>query len=112
MTAIKRDVPFEIIRHRGIQNRGQLPDRTWVYGMDKIFFEEVKKMVPVAPYDDFFIYELPKKYPGPRWVCSCGSMAVCAGYSAYEQDASAQGLLFVCYSHSTTGHHLNGSRWI
>jgi hypothetical protein len=112
MTANKHDTPFQIIRHRGQPKEGWLPDRTKVYALDKIFFEEVKKFVVVAPYSDHFIYEVPAKYKGPRWRCSCGSFAVCSGYSAYEQDASASGLMFLCYAHSTTGVHLGGSKWI
>ena len=114
MTATKKPAPFQIIRHRGKPKEGTLPDGTKVYAQDKFWFEEVGKLVPAAPYHDAFIFEVTDvRIKGPRFRCSCGSFAVCAGYSAYEKDASPQNLLFVCYQHATTGQHATGgTRWI
>jgi hypothetical protein len=113
VTVTKQDAPFQIIRHRGIQNRGQLADRTWVYGQDKFFIQEWGRFVPVAPYDDHFIYEVTNvKDKGSSFRCSCGSVAVISGYSAYLNDASQQGLLILCHVHASTGVHLGGSKWI
>jgi hypothetical protein len=113
MTAPKKPTPFSIIRHRGIQNRGQLPDGTWVYGMDKIFVEEWGGFVSVAPYDSHFIYKMPDSILGSTYVCSCGSPSIVVGLSGYVHDASPQGKLFVCMEHSNTGRHLKGGvRWV
>lgn len=112
MTATKKDTPFEIIRHYGKHDEGHLPDGTKVYGQSRIWFDEVNRYVPVAPYDDHFIYEVPDRIIGPKWRCSCGSVAVCSGYSGYKDSASQQGLLFVCLEHANTGLHLGGSKWL
>jgi hypothetical protein len=111
MTANKKPASFEIIRHRGQPREGYLPDGTKVYARDKLWFEG--KFVPVAPYDDHFIYEVEDvTNKGSTWRCSCGSFAVCSGYSAYKDAASQQGLLILCHVHATTGAHLGGSKWI
>lgn len=114
MTATKKPPPFQIIRRRGLPKEGMLPNRTKVYAQDKFFFEEIGKFIPAAPYDDHFLFEVNDvRIVGPRFRCSCGSFAVVAGYSSYKQDASEQGLLFVCHQHATTGQHATGgSRWI
>jgi hypothetical protein len=113
MTVEKKPAPFNIVRHRGMQDRAQLPDGTWVEKQDKIWFDMVSGFVPVAPYDDHFLYELPVKYKGASVRCTCGSFAVVAGYSAYKGDASQQGLLYVCYQHSNFGTHLGGNaKWV
>lgn len=108
---------FNIIRHRGVLNKAQLPDGTWVERMDKIFIPEVGRFIPCAAYDDHFIYEIPQKlakmYPGPSYKCTCGAAAGWTGPSGYILDASAQGLMFVCLIHAQTGlHATGGARWI
>lgn len=113
MTANKHDTPFQIIRHYGQHNRGTLPDGTKVYGQSKIWFDEVNRYVLVAPYDEHFIYVVDRvSNKGATWRCSCGSPAVCAGYSGYKDSASQQGLLIVCLEHANTGLHLGGSKWL
>jgi len=113
MTATKKETPYQIIRHRGKPTEGYLPDGTKVYAQDKIYFIEVSRFVPVAPYDEHFIYEVTDvTNKGARWRCTCGSSAVCAGYSGYKDAASQQGLLFVCLQHANTGLHFGGSKWI
>ena len=113
MTANKKPAPFQIIRHYGKHNEGTLPDGTKVYGKSKIFFDEVNRFVPVAPYSEHFVYEVTnQRNLGARWRCSCGSPAVCAGYSGYKDNASQQGLLIVCLEHANTGLHFGGSQWI
>ena len=102
-----------VIRRRGQFNKGQLPDGTWVERPDKLYVPEWGRFVPTAPYDEHFLYEVPPKYRGAAIRCTCGSFGVVAGYSAYKDDASQQGLLVVCYAHANTGRHLDGgSRWI
>lgn len=110
----KKPTPFSIIRHRGTPDRGQLPNGEWVYKRTKIWVElpNYQGLVPVAPYDDHFIYEMPKGHLGPMYRCSCGATAVVAGYSAYKDSGSEQGLLWVCSAHSNNGTHLGQSKWI
>jgi len=102
-----------VIRYRGTPNKGQLPDGTWVYKQDRFYIREWNRHVRAAPYDNHFLYEMPSRYKGPAFRCSCGSFAVIAGYSSYATAASEQGLLVVCYWHATFGTHVTGeSRWI
>ena len=108
---------FNIIRHRGMLNKAQLPDGTWVERMDKIFVPEMGVFLPVVDDPDHFIYEIPKKlihlYPGPAYKCTCGSIGVFFGPSGYSWGASPQGLMFGCLVHMQTGHHATGgTRWI
>jgi len=113
MTVEKKQAPFQIIRHRGLQDRGQLPDGRWVYREKVIWADTMEKLIPTAPYEHHFLYEVPLKYKGASVRCTCGSFAVIAGYSAYKSDASQQGLLYVCWQHSNFGTHLKeGSRWV
>lgn len=113
MTATKKDAPFTIIRHRGLQNRGQLPDGRWVYRQEKIWVPEWERFIPTAPYEEHFIYKMPDDVKGPDVVCSCGSFCVIAGYSAYKDAASQQGLLYVCHQHSITGLHFgSNAKWV
>lgn len=109
----KKPVSFQIIRHRGQVNRGQLPDGRWIYRAEKIYVPEWNRFIPTAPYDNHFIYEAPKDMIGNTALCSCGSIAVISGYSAYKDDASQQGLLYVCNNHANLGVHINGgNRWV
>ena len=108
---------FTIIRYRGQPSKLQLPDGTWVYKEDKFFIPEYKTFVPVAPYDDHFIYQIPEhlasKYPGSIYRCSCGAAGIISGVSGYVLDASAQGLMMLCMVSAQTGVHSNGgTRWI
>jgi hypothetical protein len=113
MTTTKKPFSFHIIRHRGQVNRGQLPDGRWVYRTEKIYIPEWNRFIPTAPYEEHFLYELPVQDKGPSVRCSCGSFGVIAGYSAYKDHASQQGLLYVCYQHSNFGVHLKGgTKWI
>ena len=108
-----KEKKITLIRHRGQLNKGQLPDKTWVERQEKIFVPEWGRFVPTAPYSEHFLYEVPPKYHGAAYRCSCGSFGVISGYSSYKDDASQQGLLIVCHAHATTGIHLSGgSRWI
>ena len=113
MTAEKKPTPFQIIRHRGQVNRGQLPDGRWVQREEKIWIPEWGRFIPTAPYSEHFIFTVPEQYKGSAMICSCGSPAVVSGYSAYKDAASQQGLLVVCLSHSNTGLHMTGGiKWV
>lgn len=108
---------FNIIRHYGQPDRLQLPGGEWVFKQDKFFILEYGGFVPVAPYSDHFLYAIPdklaKKYPGPVYRCSCGSIGIVTGPSGYVWDASPQGKMFVCMNHATYGvHATGGTRWI
>jgi len=103
---------FNIIRKAGVPNKGQLPNGVWVYGQDKFYIDTYNAMIPVAPYSDHFIYELPSQYKGSKYRCSCGSPAVVVSYTGYVGDASPQGKLMVCMAHATDGKHIGGSIWI
>lgn len=109
---------FSIIRHRGQVNKAQLPNGDWVERPEKGFFiPEAGRFIHAAPYEEHFIYEIPKHlanlYPGPIYRCTCGSAAGWVGHSGYVLDASAQGLMFVCLTHAQTGKHSNGgTQWI
>lgn len=104
---------FSVIRYRGDPKRATTLDGHNVYRADQIFCEEVGGFVPCASYSEHFIYKNPSKRPGTsKYMCTCGSMAVIAGVSAYQGMASPQGLMLVCYLHSTFGHHSNTSKQI
>ena len=114
MTPEKAVHSFQIIRRAGEVNKAQLPDGTWVERSEKLFVPELGGFLPCASYDNHFIYEIPKKvahlYPGSWYMCTCGSMAVYAGLSGYVHDASPQGKMFLCFRHSNTGKHADGSK--
>ena len=113
MTTEKKPSPFQIIRHRGQVDKGQLPDKRWVHRAEKVFIPEWGRFINTAPYSEHFLYEMPEGEIGNTVRCSCGSIAVIAGYSSYKDDASQQGLLYVCNNHANMGVHLDGgSRWI
>jgi len=111
MTKVKPPL-FNIIRHYGQKNEAMLPDGTKVYRKDQIYVPEWNGFVPCAQYDDHFIFEVPKKFKVSSFLCSCGSIAVAAGVSGYQLDASPQGKLLICYYHSIYGYHAGGSKWI
>lgn len=109
-----------ILKRRGVPGVGTLPDGTKVYKTDKFWVPEYSRFISCTDYgetDGHFIYEIPeklaKRFPGPVYRCSCGSMAVISGWTAYEYGASPSGLMFICQEHATTGQHATGgSRWI
>lgn len=101
---------FNIIRRYGDANHGTSPLGFEVYRTESIFVPEYRRFVTCAPYDNHFIYEIPKKYKNtPAYMCSCGGMAVISGLSSYLGDASPSGLMLVCYNHATFGKHADGT---
>jgi hypothetical protein len=113
---------FNIIRQAGEPQKGKLPDGTVVHRLTEIAEEETMPDGTVgfsinkcAPYDNHFIYRVPDKVKGPRYCCSCGSMAVLTGSKSYKALGSAQGRMWVCHVHTLTsiqtGHgvHADGS---
>lgn len=114
-----KEIRFAIIKHFNSPNSATTLDGYTVRRQDKIFIKWLKRFVVCAPYDNHFIYIDPlfEKRDG-RWfaMCTCGSPAVIAGYNAYRKDASptsgdgiVPGEMLVCYFHSNTGRHSDGS---
>jgi|YelNatPaOPRAMG01_1025707.scaffolds.fasta_scaffold232255_1 hypothetical protein len=114
-----RKIRFSIIKHFNSPNSAVTLDGYTVRRQNKIFIRELGRSVVCAPYDNHFIYLDPVfNQKGGRWfaMCTCGSPAVIAGYNAYKKDASPTsgddilpGEMLVCYFHSNTGRHSDGS---
>lgn len=112
---------FNIIRYRGRPNFAKIEVKNR-YGKEEVLEitrrewmldSRTNQIVPCAPYDDHFLFELPNRVPGPRFQCTCGSMAGWVGSNVYAHDASPQGALFVCLHHAEYGVHSGGqSRWV
>lgn len=97
-----------IVRQIGKPKEFTLSDGKKIVAKDKIWIPEYGRFVKTAPYDNASIYETGYTEVGsPPYLCTCGSVAVIIGWDAYKQDASPQGLLFVCLIHAQTGHHAN-----
>lgn len=70
---------FNINRHYGAPKKVVLENGTIVERAEAIFVPEYGVMVPVAPYDNHFIYENPDKSEGSSvYLCTCGNPAVIA----------------------------------
>lgn len=109
-----KKIRFSIIRHRGQPTEARLPDGRTVHRAPKLFFVEYGGFIPCAPYDDHFIYEMPRDIINvPSIVCTCGFPAAIVSYSGYIRDASPQGKLVVCLHHANYGiHATGGSKWV
>lgn len=106
---------FNIIKHAGQAVTATTSDGYTVHRSNELFVKEFGRFITCAPYDEHFIYENPINKSGQAsFMCTCGAPAVVAGGSAYEKDASLQGLMFVCLLHASMGHHSNQGRqrWI
>jgi len=103
---------FNIIKFKGDPNKVTLVDGTVVQNdkSDFIFVPEYGAMIRKAPYDNFFVFEVPKHiFPAPSYMCACGGLACFIGSRAYAHLGSPEGLMLVCMSHTSTGHHADGS---
>lgn len=113
---------FSIIKRYLSPNSAETLDGHIVKREDRIFLRDPSqwiRWVACAPYDNHFIYKDPEYDNGTlgrsALMCTCGSMAVIAGYNAYRKDASPAtdsknpGELLVCYFHANTGKHADGS---
>lgn len=99
-----------IVRQVGKPKRFRTYDGKWVQAKDKIFIPEYRSHVVCAPYDNHTIYETGLTAEGTMpYMCTCGSIAVIVGWDAYKQQASPQGMLFVCLMHTTYGKHADHS---
>lgn len=107
---MSKPVPFNIIRFKGGPTTVTLYDGTVIHKSKEefIFVPEFGGTVRKAPYDVHFLFELPKKTKGPSYMCSCGSHAVFIGSKAYAHLGSPEGMLLVCWHHTTFNKHSDG----
>lgn len=105
---------FNIIRHYNSPNKGEYRGII-VHRQEKLWVPDYG-FVTCAPYDDHFIFEVPKHLIDSTYRCTCGAPAVIVGFGAYAQDASpskTSGYMLLCMLHSQYGHHATGGdRWI
>lgn len=69
---------------------------------EHLFVMEFRALIPTAPYDDHFVFEVPKsrKRAGlSEYLCTCGANAVVA---TPEKES---GRMFVCLFNATYGYH-------
>lgn len=103
-----RKVRFTQIRVRNDLNTAETVDGERVERQESIFIPEVGAFVKCAPMDNHFIFETKKKN---RWsfMCTCGGPAVIVGSKAYSHLGSPEGQMLVCYIHTLSNKHLDGS---
>lgn len=112
----KKHITF--IKHRGSPGEATLFDGSKVYRQKDIYVPSLKRNVETAPYDNHFVYVVPKHIPGWGLLCTCGGPAVYVGALAYEQhgsptsggDGKYPGELVVCMTHTESGKHADGNR--
>ncbi len=75
-----------------------------------MFIPEWGTEVMCAPYDNHFIFEVPKRIKGVSLMCSCGSPAVTVGAKAYAHLSDHKDAMLVCYHHTALGTHSDGSK--
>jgi hypothetical protein len=100
---------FDIVHHIGTQNEATLSNGRKVHRLERIYVKEMRAMIPVASYDNHFIFET--KMPHMvSFMCTCGGPAIIVGNFVYEKDASPEGAMFVCLTHAQTGRHADGAQ--
>jgi hypothetical protein len=106
-----KNIRFSLVRSVH-PNRVTLEDGSIAYRSEKVIVPQFGEIV-CAPYDNHFVFLDPHKPKRKEryWfaMCSCGGPAVIGGVSSYRQFGSPQGLMLVCYFHSSTGRHGDGS---
>lgn len=93
--------PFNVIKHRG-DPQGAEFEGVPIKRETKIFIPEWGFFVNCAPYDNHFVFEVPRgrKRKGiSEYMCTCGAAAVVSNPESINQR------LFVCLLHATYGHH-------
>jgi hypothetical protein len=112
MTANKKPTPFNIIKFKGSPTTVTLYDGTVIQKSSDefVYVPEYYGLVRKAPYDNHFLFELPKKLKGPSYMCSCGSAAVFIGSNAYAHLGSREGMMLVCHHHTTFNVHADGAK--
>lgn len=113
---------FNIVHHLGEPNVATTPDGVKVHRKKSVWIDSINgergRFVTCVPYDNHFVFIDPnwKKIPD-RWFafCTCGGPAVIVGSNAYKKDGSPatdstiKGEMLICYIHSNSGHHADGS---
>ena len=108
----------KIVHHIGEVNKAEIvygKKRYKIERQESVFVHDpsnnTAEMVVCAPYDNFFVFLLPKEVVGWFAMCACGSPAVIVGYNAYKNDASPTdtGKMLVCHFHASTGRHADNS---
>ena len=101
---------MHIVRNVGSPNTAIDQNGRHVFREEKIYVPELNYFVPTAPYDQHFVFDTHSKKKGQAcYLCTCGSIAVIVGNVVYKNDASPEGVLFVCWNHATYGRHSDGS---
>ena len=100
---------FNIVRQINSPTKATLFDGTVVHRQEKIFVPEYQGEVRCSPYDNFFVFAVPKAITGPAYLCSCGGMAHFIGSKQYAHLGSAEGMMLTCMLHTSTGFHSDGS---
>lgn len=108
--------PKAIVKVVGDLQQATLIDGTVVHRTESIYVDGFG-LIPCAPYELHFIYELPKHFKGWGLMCTCGSIAGVIGYNAYSKLAAptATGHIIACVRHTTLknnigiGRHADGS---
>ncbi len=97
----KKPNPFNLIKHRGEPQSAEF-EGIPIKRETKIFILEWEMFVNCAPYDNHFVFEVPKarKRKGiSEYMCTCGAAAVVSNPERANQR------LFVCLLHASYGHH-------
>ena len=93
--------PLNIIHHRGEPQEAEF-EGVPITRQDRLFVTEWGALVSCAPYDNHFIFEVPRSRLRPgmsEYMCTCGAAAVVA------KPESEVTRMFVCLFHATYGHH-------
>lgn len=94
---------FNIVKNAGQVNTAQFEGVT-VNRQEHIAVidERLGGLIPCAPYDDHFVFEIPKsraRQGQSPYMCTCGSAAVIAN------PTDVRGRMFICLLHGRHGHH-------
>jgi len=102
----------EIIRAHNTPNKVTLVDGTVIYRnpSGKMFIPEWGTEIVCAPYDNHFLFEVPKRIKGAAHLCSCGAPAVVVGAKAYAHLSSHKDAMLVCQHHTMFNKHADGSQ--
>jgi hypothetical protein len=92
----------KVSRNVGDLQQARLADGTIVRRQELIYIEG-QGLIPCAPYELHFLYEVPKTQMGWGLYCTCGSIAGVVGLNAYSKLAAPTytGKMLVCIRHTT-----------
>lgn len=98
--------PPKVVRSIGDLKSAEVDGKTF-YRQQQLYLGDDLGIVKCSPMDNEFIF-VDGRRKGWTTFCTCGSPAVIVGYDVYSRDASAQGMMLVCYHHAAYGVHLGG----